>query len=262
MSRKKRKPPKLDEETKMIFDVLEEIKNNKGEAEVETIPHYTKPKQFTNHCVNSTDFILNRIKALQKTGNFLHEGEPLAGVHDDYLFSLLEDSTQLSMAVRTAILGEKGPWYASRREALCKHIKNVVIGHPEGTILRVTIPPLIGRRFKGTYDIYWAVKVMLEEYYSKNERPILYGEKLLLIYKKYAPNLSVCFTCDNDNWEAKRVTNAISEAFLYSDNAEHFSMMYTAVNSRYDFVEATVIRIQDMPKFADYILDPEAAQPL
>lgn len=261
MSRKKRKPPKLDEETQMIFDVLSQVKEETKENTQTPVPRQVKPKTCVNLCVNTTNFVMNRINALQKTAKKLRIDEDLQSVHEDYLLDLLQDSTQISMVVRDAYLGGKNAWYGSRREEICEHLP-VKVGHPNGTIIRITVPPLIGTRFKGSYDVYWNVKIVLEEYYSKHERPALYGKKLLLIYKKYAPNLSADFTCDNDNWEAKRVTNAISEALLYSDNAEHFSMMYTAVKSEFSFVEATVIRIEDMEKFADYILDPAPAQPL
>lgn len=261
MSRKKRKLPKLDEETQMIFDVLSHAKGKANDTELATTPNFVKPKNCVNLCVNTTNFVMNRVKALQKTAGLLRPNEDLRSVHSDYLLDLLSNATQISMAVRGAYLGGKNAWYGMRREEVGV-ILPVKVGHPDGTILRVTVPPLIGTRFKGSYDVYWNVKVILEEYYEKHERPILYGKKLLLIYKKYAPNLSADFTCDNDNWEAKRVTNAISEALLYSDNADHFSMMYTAVKSAFSFVEATVIHIEDMAKFADYIIDPVPSQPL
>lgn len=261
MSRKKRKPPKLDEETQMIFDILSQSKKEEDNEEPSTIPDLVKPKNCVNLCVNTTDFVINRINALQQTAKKLRPDEDLRSVHDDYLLNLLQDATQISMVVRNAYLGGKNAWYGSRREEICKHLP-VKVGHPDGTIIRITVPPLIGTRFKGSYDVYWNVKIVLEEYYERHERPVLCGKKLLLIYKKYAPNLTADFTCDNDNWEAKRVTNAISEALLYSDNAEHFSMMYTAVKSEFSFVEATVIPIEDMAKFTSYILDSSPAQPL
>lgn len=261
MSRKKRKPPKFDEETQMIFDILGQTKEEGKENTQTLVLGQVKPKNCVNLCVNTTNFVMNRINALQKTAKKLRPDEDLQSVHDDYLLDLLQDATQISMVARDAYLGGKNAWYGSRREEICEHLP-VKVGRPDGTILRVTVPPLIGTRFKGSYDVYWNVKVVLEEYYEKHERPVLYGEKLLLIYKKYAQNLSSDFTCDNDNWEAKRVTNAISEALLYSDNAEHFSMMYTAVKSEFSFVEVTVIRIEDVAKFADYILDSAPVQPL
>lgn len=264
MSRKRLKPPRIEDETLEILDMICNIQGEETEKEPGKIPAPSSPeppKNPINTVVNSSEYIENRVRELQKITQKIPQNTALESLHEDQLIGLLENATQISMAVRHAYLGGKNEWYESRRETLSGHLP-VRVGHPENTVLRISIPPLVGRRFKGSFDVYWNVKISLEEYYSKHERPILTDEKLLLIYKKYAPNLDICYTCDNDNWEAKRVTNAISEALMYSDNAEHFSMMYTAVKSDSDFVEATVIRLQDLPKFASYLTESSAAQPL
>lgn len=264
MSRKKlKKSPRIESEILEILNTICDIQDEKSEKEPgETPVPPSRPRvNQINIAVNTTEFIRNRIQGLQKIAQNLPQNSTLNMVRDDQLIGLLENATQISMAARDAYVGGKDEWYESRREALTGHLP-VRVGCPENALLRVSIPPLIGRRIKGSFDVYWNVKIALEEYYSKHERPTLTGKKLLLIYKKYAPNLGVCYTCDNDNWESKRVTNAISEALRYSDNAEHFSMMYTAVESDSNFVEATVIHIQDLPKFASYLADSSAAQPL
>lgn len=268
MAKKQKRKPKISDEMAELIQQVQEnpfVPDNTerlDEKVQQVSSEYAKPKTLINRCVNTTDYVKNRVKKLKKTTDRLPVGKDLDSISDDDLFSILEESTQVSMSVREALIGTKDPLYVSRREKLCGQIYNIVVGHPEGTILRVSLPPLVQARYKGSYDIYRATKIMLSEYYSKHERPVVQGEKLLLLYKKYAKDLTADYTCDNDNWEAKRVTNAISEALLYSDNAEHFSMMYTAVKSDRCYVEATVICLANLPKFTDYILDPIPAQPL
>lgn len=214
---------------------------------------------FVGH--NSTEFMQRRIETLYKLKDKIPAGTENNSVPDDVLYSLLEQTSQLDMAVREGILGYKDSGYAGRRGRLASQIP-VIVAQPPGTVLRISLPPLIGRRFRGSYNLYWAVKIALEEYCASHTIDTPLSEKLLLIYKRYARNLDVCYTCDNDNWETKRVTNALSEALNYSDNAEHFSMMYTAVKGSVDCMEATIVRIQDMGAHLNYILDPTPAQPL
>lgn len=221
----------------------------------------TPPKYTYDIAANTIGFLKHRCEKLYLKTRKYKDKFDISSIDDEELYDLLAESTQLSMAIRKSILGYKDYGYLFRRKRLNEYLP-VRVEQPQGTILRISIPPLIGRPFHGSYNIYWGVKIALEEYFAHVPVPDLVGKKLLLIYKKYAPDLSVCFTCDNDNWEAKRVTNAISEALYYSDNAEHFSMMYTAVICPLSYVEATVILLEDFPKFADYIMDGHPAQPL
>lgn len=218
-----------------------------------------KTPVFVGH--NSTDFMQRRIETLYKLKDKIPSGTENTSVPDDVLYDILAQISQLDMAVRAGILGYKDSGYAGRRGRLVSQIP-VIVAQPPGTVLRVSLPPLMGRRFRGSYNLYWAVKIALEEYCANHTIDTPSSEKLLLIYKRYARNLDVCYTCDNDNWETKRVTNALSEALNYSDNAEHFSMMYTAVKGTVDYMEATIVRMQDVETHLNYILDTTPAQPL
>lgn len=216
-----------------------------------------KSSMVSSH--NSTDFLSNRIDELSKVRNKLTLGKDISSLDSDMLYFILESASQISMVVRNGILEYKNNGYTSRRKELVEN-ENIKISIPNNAILRVSLPPLIGRKFSGSYDIYWKTKIALEQFFVTESCPFFVDEKFLLIYKKYATNLDACFTCDNDNWEAKRVTNAISESLNYSDNAEHFSMMYTAVKSHINMVEATVIKLDDLCKFTSYLQDNNPVQ--
>lgn len=207
-----------------------------------------------------TDYVKSKAFSLYKKAEKLPLGKEISLLDEESLLDILQDVSLLSMSVREGILGYKDTRYPARRKQLLQALP-VLVSIPENAILRVSMPPLVGRKITGAYDIYQQVKLALEDFMSTREFPAYFGKKLLLIYKKYAQNLGVCYTCDNDNWEAKRTTNAISEALNYSDNAEHFSMMYTAVKSTANYVEATLIPIESLQYFLPYLTDATPAQP-
>ncbi len=201
-----------------------------------------------------SDFLLHRIQNLTLLQSKIKPGLSISRMPEDLLIALLEQLSQADMVVRAGIIGGKDYGYVERRKKVVQHIP-IEVSQPQNTVLRISMPPLVGRKFRGSYNIYWALKTALEEYGEVHGIDNVQGEKLLLIYKRYAKNLSVCYTCDNDNWEAKRITNALAEALNYSDNAEHFSMLYTSAKSDVDRMEATVILMKNLPLFTGYICE-------
>ena len=173
-------------------------------------------------------------------------------VAENILYNLVSEISILDMTVRACLLEKRNDGFFEREKELVKG-SYIHVSIPANAIIRVTIPPLVGRRFKGSYNIYWNLKLALAQFETNHKFSRPEGEKLVLIYKRYSINLAVGHTCDNDNWEMKRTTNAISEALNYSDNSEHFSMVYTTVQSDTDCVEATVIKQKDMMLFLDYL---------
>ncbi len=171
---------------------------------------------------------------------------------ENVLYRLVSEISMLDMTVRSCLLEKRDESFFERERELVKSSR-IHISTPANAIIRVTIPPLVGRQFRGSYNIYWKLKSALAQFERNHKFPRPEGEKLVLIYKRYSTNLAVGHTCDNDNWEMKRATNAISEALNYSDNSEHFSMVYTTVKSDTDCVEATVIKQKDMALFLDYL---------
>lgn len=208
----------------------------------------------------STDYVKSKALSLYKQADRMPSGQDVSCVGEGALLKMLQDVSAMSMTIRTGVLGYKDGGYADRRKEVLKCLP-VVVGVPQNAIVRVSIPPLVGRRITGSYDVYQYTKMALEDFMQTHPLAHCTG-KMLLVYKKYAENLSINYTCDNDNWEAKRVTNAICEALNYSDNAEHFGMMYTAVKSCENYVEATVLPMQNLGLFLDYLTDPHPAQPL
>lgn len=180
-------------------------------------------------------------------------------VQKDLMYRLAETVSMMDMTVRANILGRRDDGYFEREEHISKHA-HISICEPKNAVLRVVLPPLIGRKIKGSYNIYWKLKAALSQYEQKCGMPDIKDEKLVLIYKIYARSLDIGHVCDNDNWEMRRTTNAISEALNRSDNPAHFSMFYTAVESSVDCVEATVIYQKNLSEFLDYLVDSTPPQ--
>lgn len=175
-------------------------------------------------------------------------------LENSFIVKILEEILPLNMILRETLLADEN-FYPEMREE-CLSLSPIIVSHPKNTILRITLPPLIKTNINGSYDIYWQTKLALEEYFENHPLPILTDKKLYIIYKKYSAKLNNSFeSCDNDNWESKRTTNAILESLNHSDNPHSLSHIYTAVDSSYEYVEATLIEEKDLIYFIDYLHD-------
>ena len=196
-------------------------------------------------------------KKLEKIGNMSKEITPNGKsylLENSFIIKILEEISPLNMILRETLLAEEGVYTEMREE--CLSLSPIIVSTPENAILRLTFPPLINANIKGAYDIYWQTKLALEKHFENHALPMLSGKKLYIIYKKYSANLSnSCKSCDNDNWESKRTTNAILESINHSDNPHSLSHIYTAVDSSYEYVEATLIEEKDLIHFIDYLKD-------
>lgn len=118
---------------------------------------------------------------------------------------------------------------------------NIGISVPDNAILRLVLPPLLSAKSRMAYNTYHDVKNALKDYFKIHPKPLLDKKRLILIYRKHAPMLTADYTCDNDNWEMKRVTNAIAETFFLTDDANTFSFFYTAKKDTKTFAEIILI---------------------
>jgi len=260
---------KFNDEDEQSKDYIDEVNNG-----IDLSSHNVSNKRYfvsslnkdTNDSIRtphleSSEFILNRIKALDKRQYDITKIKNISELPEDTKIEIIENTTQILMAFRCAYLNPNKLDYYENRKKFVGDL-NIVIGNYQDIILRISLPPLIGRLFKGSYDIYHSLKYALEEFYSHTNLPLVTNKKLLLIYKRYATNLTGQGAFDNDNWESKKTTNAISESINHSDNPKNFSFLYTAVESDTDLVEATLIFMEDFPNFFEYLHDTFPSQPL
>lgn len=182
-----------------------------------------------------------------------------------WLLRLAGEIAICDMSVRGCILGQVSETGHDARQERLTGTAKIRISSPPNTILRVTLPPLIGRKIKGSYNVYWKLKMALAQYEKDTGQLKTPTQKILILYKKYARCIDIGHTCDNDNWESRRTTNAISEALNYSDNPQHMSMLYTTVQcsgAHPDCVEITVMPEENLAMFLPYLQKTEPEQPL
>lgn len=256
-----------DDEIKSIINSLKDETqlNREQGSDMELCSSFVPQQPILNtpHLIGHgiSDFLIHRINNLTLTSHDIMTGISIESLGEDILFSIMEDTGQIQMEVRNALVEQRYQGHQENRRRLLEMSK-IRIAVPQNALLRISLPPLVGRKYRGSYNIYFELKMALEQFFKKHRVPELNRAKLLLIYKKYSPDLSIRYTCDNDNCETKRTTNAIAEAINYSDNAANFSFLYTAVESEHRMMEATLLRIDCLPHFFDYLTCPIPAQPL
>lgn len=247
----KNKPKKFqNEDMKALFEMLEKVENTTISPVSISRPSYNLPvrAETLEEVADLSRKMLDSIQKLIGNPDFSYlKQEP-------ELYKIISNNSKIDMTLRSCILGYKDSGYPQREKELVSHY-NIAISQPQNTILRVLIPPMIGRQFSGSYNIYWKLKSAFAQYETKYKFESAEGKKVVLIYKRYVTNPNAAVCCDNDNFEMQRVTNAISEAVNWSDNAVQFSMMYTAVESSVDCVEATLCLQENFGLFLDYLLD-------
>ena len=250
---------KPDEELdQALIDILNASKGAKFEfgdtsAAIKKTEVKVKPVIYTE----STAHLIKLIQEMNGAIDNLAGKERLKDVSSDCLMKILKNTSQIDLAIRDTLVV---PLSKHRQDNVKKYaqISKIHIGTPFDSVLCISLPPLIADKYRGSYAIYHKVRAALEVYFAEHERPDLQGQKLLLIYKKYSPFRSVM---DNDNWEAKRVTNAISEQLHYADNTDNFSFLYTTVHSAANCVEALLIPVTSLSKYQDYLCSSMPIQP-
>lgn len=142
------------------------------------------------------------------------------------------------------------------------------VSSPEGAILRITLPCLLGGSTpwytKKKHDnalmalnksLYVMVKTAISGYLRTHALPNLESQKVLLIFKRYVktPDANSLRYCDNNNIEAGAITNAISQSVGKSDNYMSMDFFYTSAVDPDERMEATLIFKSDLPRWVPYL---------
>lgn len=129
-----------------------------------------------------------------------------------------------------------------------------VYEYPEA-ILLMDFPPLVNISYRnGEYGLSKRAEIALFQWANTHDLPDFQGEndRFLYLYKRFSTT-DIGNLCDNDNWEMRRITNAVSQAIGYSDNPRFSEFFYTTVPSEFDGAELMLIRHSGLPKFIDYL---------
>lgn len=115
-------------------------------------------------------------------------------------------------------------------------LSSVVVSSPSGTYLQLELYPLVRLPIKGGYNVYFDVKTAVQQYLREHDVCIPEDNRFTLIYAKIttADVKLAKGRCDNDNFEMKRVTNAITDAIGIADSVDKFSFFYTTIHGNED----------------------------
>lgn len=115
-------------------------------------------------------------------------------------------------------------------------LSSVVVSSPSGTYLQLELYPLVKLPIKGGYNVYFDVKTAVQQYLREHDVCIPEDSRFTLIYTKVttADVKLAKGRCDNDNFEMKRVTNAITDAIGIADSVDKFSFFYTTIHGDKD----------------------------
>ena len=170
----------------------------------------------------------------------------------DTILSMLADTELIDKSLRSCV----------KVETLCNaagiqlDLWTDVSVHEYGSaILLMELPPLVNVSYRnGEYGLSKRAEIELFRWFTAHKEPQrIEGDKFLYIYKRFTHILDSVGLCDNDNWEAKRITNAVTHAICFSDSPRYTEFFYTTVKSDYDGAELLVIRHSDLSKYLDYL---------
>lgn len=245
---KPRKNTRVDKEKRKLL--LLEKQNTTTITYLPTRSEFLKPKKS----YLSTSYIKRQANTIFKKAQSLENDIAAAALPFEILYPILVSCVNLQRVLRESMIQSPYINCMQDKKEICDTLK-ISLSFPENTILRLSLYPLFDFRKEKTisYNTYWSVKTVLENGLKDKNIILEKNKPLFLIYKKYSQNLTCEYTCDNDNWEMKRVTNAIAEQFFLTDNAETFSFIYTAAKAEKSFCEVTLLYRKNISLLTDYI---------
>lgn len=183
------------------------------------------------------------------------KSRPIAEADYDDLVALSEASSSINAAIRTA-----APHFSDvmipQREAKLLKDAYCEIGFTERGDLRLKTPPLMKRGHRKSLQFYFLIQDALSAFrMTGNTIPV--HNSFIIIYKRLAKTIGSHILCDNDNLEAQKCTNAITESMMKSDNPRMASFFYTTVQSKEDvprdLMEITILPSESLGAYLGYI---------
>lgn len=162
---------------------------------------------------------------------------------NDALISILQENELMRREIRTLASNVYDPDNESRFERIDAKLQSVIVSQPNGCYLKIELYPLIGKPIKGGYNVYFEVKDAVSRYIYENRVKFPQDKRFTLVYQRVTTGDLILAKgrCDNDNFEMKRVTNAISDAIGIADSVDKFSFFYTTIQGKEDKTEVFLL---------------------
>lgn len=168
---------------------------------------------------STLQYCSNRVKSMKKVLD-----KSLEYPNDRAILDLLGEVELSRKALREVLPETHQP---TETASVPGNIQDVIVETSPQIPLKITLMPLCAYPIRGAYNTYFDVYNALQNMINK---PALAAHKrYTIIYNRVVkgPLVLAKGRCDNDNFEMKRVTNAISDALGIADSVDKFSFYYT-----------------------------------
>lgn len=176
----------------------------------------------------------------------------LADLPQEEILGMLSFTEKLDKSLRSCI--KEGVITGESKSGTLEMWTDVHVYEYPNAVLLMDFPPMVNSSYRyGEYGLSKRAEVELFKWFHTHNLPDFADEnRFLYIYKRYVSG-PIDMASDNDNWEMKRITNAVSQAIGFSDNPRFSEFFYTSVHSDFDGAELMLIRHKDLILFVDYL---------
>lgn len=188
---------------------------------------------FVSQKDESVRYIVRRLREATDATWELQKGKE---INLSALTKLLESTELMRREIRTLASNLLDSSDEKSFSDSSEKLSSVVVSSPSGTYLQLELYPLVKLPIKGGYNVYFDVKTAVQHYLREHDVYIPEDSRFTLIYAKVttADVKLAKGRCDNDNFEMKRVTNAITDAIGIADSVDKFSFFYTTIHGDKD----------------------------
>lgn len=210
------------------------------------------PEGYAQYSANSIIIPIQRLLNKANELSEFNDDISLSDIDSEIILDLLNETELVDKSLRSCLSDdyhidlnkagygdgdEKIPW------------TDISIHEYPGAILLIELPQMVSMSYKtGRCSVSLRTEIELAKWFSDHDTPLFDKKnKFVFVYKRFIPKDKKVFNvCDNDNWEMRRVTNAVISAMGYSDNSEVVDFFYTTVQGYYNGAELLVIRQKDL----------------
>lgn len=212
--------------------------------------------------ISSLISVVNKFKSNAESLKNVFGDILLSDMPQEDILQMLSYTEKLDKSLRSCLKEESILDSDSRNTESLELWTDVHVYEYENAILLMDFPPLVNSsyRFK-EYGLSKRAEIELFRWFHSHKMPDFEAEnRFLYIYKRYV-STPIDTVSDNDNWEMKRITNAVSQAIGFSDNPRFSEFFYTTVHSEFDGAELMLIRHNDLVLFSDYLISGTPVHP-
>ena len=198
------------------------------------------------------------VSKMQKVLERYSESSPLQDMISIDNETLLSCLTRMLWKIKAvASLNDVIPQETTYQDKEATSIKDVIVSTPNGYILQVKLPLLYGKQFPGAYLTAALVEDAIKEYQKKDGMIVIpKNEQLVMIFERHIADKKEQ-VCDNDNYEQRRVTNAIANVLNVSDAYDTMAFYYCAKIVHTLQSSCSIVSVMTQKEFCNHVTDFE-----